>query len=249
MGQSMQKEKYIIIKDKEIPVVIRSYKMSKYLKMYFKANILYISKPKYVSMKKVLEFVKENENYIYEKFTQLNNNPDTKIKQWVSGENISILGEKYTVKAIENEKKRIQIQIHQEDKVLEIIYPKQLSQTEKKQNIDKGIKKLLQCKTQVILEDKVPYWSKITKIEYKQFKVNDATSKFGSCMPKTKILHFSSRLIMLPERVINAIVVHELCHIIYPNHSKEFYNLVRKYIPEYNEINKWLKRNGKTILF
>ena len=111
------------------------------------------------------------------------------------------------------------------------------------------MKKLLKKNTEKLLEDRVPYWSKITNIPYKEFKVNDATSKFGSCIPKTKRMHFSSRLIMLPENVIDGIIVHELCHIIYPNHSKDFYNLVKKYIPTYPEIHKWLKKNGGIIIF
>ena len=110
-------------------------------------------------------------------------------------------------------------------------------------------KQILKNNTEVILQNKVPYWSKITAIPYKQFKVNDATSKYGSCIPSKKLLHFSSRLIMLPEDKVDAIVVHELCHMVHPNHSKNFYNLVRKYIPNYDEINKWLKTNGKMIVF
>ena len=78
--------------------------------------------------------------------------------------------------------------------------------------------------------------------------MGDAISKFGSCVPSTKRLHFSSRLIMLPEDKVDAVIVHELCHIIHPNHSKDFYNLVKKYIPNYEEIDKWLKQNGNLIM-
>ena len=53
---------------------------------------------------------------------------------------------------------------------------------------------------------------------------------------------------MLPEDKVDAIIVHELCHIIHSNHNKEFYELVKKYIPNYDEINKWLKENSKIIL-
>lgn len=53
---------------------------------------------------------------------------------------------------------------------------------------------------------------------------------------------------MLPEDKVDAIIVHELCHIIHKNHSKEFYNLVKKYIPNYDEIDKWLKNNSNLIM-
>ena len=60
-GVRMQEQKYIKIKDKNIPIIIRNYKTSKYLKLYFKANILYVSKPKYISMKKTMDFILDEE--------------------------------------------------------------------------------------------------------------------------------------------------------------------------------------------
>ncbi len=245
----MQKQQYITIKDQNIPIVIRTYKTSRHLKMYFKANILYVSKPKYVSVKKALEFVEENKKEIYVMFLKLNSNENSKIKKWNTGESFFLKGEEYSINAKEISGNKINLQIDNEKKELIITYPKNLTEEEKKYNIDRGIKKLLRYHTEIFLENRVPYWSKITNIQYKQFKVNDATSKYGSCMPSTKVMHFSSRLIMLPEDKIDAIIVHELCHMIHPNHSKNFYSLVKEYIPNYDEINKWLKANGKIILF
>ena len=245
----MQEPKYIKIKDKNLPIVIRSFKNSKYLKLYFKADILYVSKPKYVSLKTTMDFIKKNENYIYQKYAIIENNNDFRIKKWKNGETFFYKGEKYTVEANSCEKKIISINFEEDKKILKLSYYNILKSEERKLYIDKVIKKILKENTESLLNKKLPYWSKITNITYKQFKVNDATSKFGSCIPKTRSMHFSSRLIMFPEDKIDAIIVHELCHIVYSNHSKDFYNLVRKYIPNYDEINKWLKKNGKMIVF
>ena len=68
-------------------------------------------------------------------------------------------------------------------------------------------------------------------------------------MPSKKNVYFSSRLIMLPEDKVDAIIVHELCHMKYKNHNKQFYDLVEKYISNYKEIDKWLNKNGKNIMF
>lgn len=245
----MNEQKYIKINDVNIPVIIRSYKTSKHLKMYFKANILYISKPKFVSIKKAMEFVDENRDEIYKLYNKLNSSENTKIKYWNDGETFVLKGEKYIIKTEKIDSNKIKLQLDSNEKQLLIAYPKSLNEEEKKKNIDNGMKKLLKYNTEIFLEKKVPYWSKVTNIPYKRFKVNDATSKFGSCIPSTKVMHFSSRLIMLPEDKIDAVIVHELCHMVYPNHSKDFYNLVREFIPNYDEINKWLKQNGKIIMF
>ncbi len=239
---------YVQIKDAKIPIVIKSYKTSRHLKMYFKADVLYISKPKYVSKKKAIEFVEENKLELYNKYQKIREQ-DAGTKYWNTGDTFSLKGEKYTIDAKEIEANKIKVQINNEEKRIYVEYPDGISDEVKKENVDKVLIKLLKNNTEILLAKRVPYWSKITNINYKMFKVNDATSKFGSCIPSKKILHFSSRLIMLPEDVIDGVIVHELCHIIYPNHSKDFYNLVRKYKPNYDEINRWLKKNGKVILF
>lgn len=239
---------YIKINDVEIPIIRRSYKTSRYLKMYFKADTLYISKPKYISKKRALEFVSENKLDLYEKYKKIKKE-DMGVKFWNSGDTFIFKGEKYIINSNEIETNRIKVKLDEKSKKIFIEYPIGLAENEKKLNIDRAIKRMLKNNTELLLKNKVVYWSKITNIPYKQFKVNDATSKFGSCIPSKKILHFSSRLIMLPEDIIDGVIVHELCHMIYPNHSKDFYDLVRKYKPNYDEINKWLKNNGKIILF
>ena len=127
--------------------------------------------------------------------------------------------------------------------------PEIIQSEEIKQNVDKAIKKLFKCNTEALIKERLPYWSKITGLTYNQVKIRDATSRYGSCMPSKKNLYFSSRLIMLPEEVVDAIIVHELCHLVYKNHDKQFYGLVGQYIPHYKEIDKWLKTNGKMIMF
>ena len=44
-------------------------------------------------------------------------------------------------------------------------------------------------------------------------------------------------------RVAESIVIHELCHLIEPNHSQKFWDLVYKYCPEYKIYKKWIKEN------
>ena len=170
----------------------------------------------------------------YEKF----NKHHIEISNWVMQLNDEII--KNTIELEINEKEKIfNIKVSQNIKDEELI----------KYNIDKMIKNLFKNNTGCILQERLPYWSKITKLPYKSFNVRDAKTKYGSCKPDTKQLYFSSRLIMLPEDKIDAIIVHELCHIVHRNHSQNFYDLVKQYIPNYKEIDKWLKQNAKELNF
>ncbi|WP_187648529.1 M48 metallopeptidase family protein [Nitrosophilus labii] len=72
--------------------------------------------------------------------------------------------------------------------------------------------------------------------------------RWGSCSSK-KNLNFSYRLIMAPKDVIDYVIIHELSHLTYMNHSKYFWTLVSKRCPNYIEYEKWLKDNSFKTLF
>lgn len=238
---------YIQIKDKEIPIKIRNYSNSYNIRMFFKDNILNISKPAIISERKINRIIKANEEEIYKQYIEILSNTNNGIKQWRMGDKILYEGEEYTIIRNESLINTIVININREEKQFNISIPNTLSEIELKENIDKGIKNLFKNNTKVMLQTRLPYWSKVTKINYNSAKVRDATTRFGSCVPAKKALNFNSRLIMLSQDKIDAVIVHELCHIVHNNHSKDFYNLVKKYIPNYSEIDKWLKENSNLV--
>ena len=216
----------IKVKDLEIPIQIKSYKTSKSVKIYFKGNQLTITKPKRLSSKTLMNIIKENEAQLYKKYKKILGAEINTIKQWKTGEKIHYQGEEFTIIRENNTKKLINIEIEKEEKQIIIKAPENVEQQILKKSIDNAIKKIFKRNTEILISDKLPYWSKITKIEYNQVKVRDATTRYGSCMPSKKNLYFSSRLIMLPEEQVDAVIIHELCHIKFKNHDKNFYNLV-----------------------
>ena len=240
---------YMKIKELQIPVDIKSYKNSKSIKIYFKGNTLKITKPKIISIKSILKIIKQDEEKLYKKYKQILASEITTIKQWDTGEKIYYKGEELTIVRNISNTTRLTINLKEEQKQIIITLPEDINQEQAKTHIDKLIKKLLKANTEAVIAERLPYWSKITQIDYNEVKVRDAITRYGSCMPSKKNLYFSSRLIMLPHDKIDAIIVHELCHMKHKNHNKKFYDLVAKYIPNYKEIDKWLKINGKIILF
>lgn len=241
--------KYIKIKDTEIPINIKSYKNSKSIKIFYKGNILTITKPTRISVKMISEILKKNEEDIYNKYKKIITSEISTIKQWQTGEKFYYCGEEFEIERKYTDKNIINIQIDETRKQMIITIPEGISEQEIKVKVDKGMKLLLKKNTEQIICQRLPYWSNITGFDYNQVKIRDAISRYGSCMPSKKNLYFSSRLIMLPLDKIDAIIVHELCHMKYKNHDKLFYALVGKYIQNYKEIDKWLKLYGKRIMF
>jgi len=241
---------YIIkIKDLEKPFNIKSYKTAKTMKIYFKEDGLTITKSPYVTKREIDKFIIQNEEKIYKEYKKILEQKVSKEERWKTGKEILYNGEIYTIIKIYNEQKTISIRIKKDKKQFEIVLPNRIKKEEEEYSIKKAVRQLFKENTEYILQERLSYWSKKTNITYNSVKVRDAKTKYGSCIPKEKALHFSSRLVMLSLEVIDAIIVHELCHIIHPNHSKEFYKLVERYIPNYKEIDIYLKKNGKLIMW
>lgn len=68
-------------------------------------------------------------------------------------------------------------------------------------------------------------------------------SKWGSCS-SLKNVSLSAYLLMAPLQVQEYIIFHELCHLMHPDHSPAFYDLLESYCPDWKEHKLWLKENG-----
>ncbi len=242
-------QKYIKIKDMEIPINIKNYKTSKSIKIYFKGNVLSITKPTRLPNKKMMEILKAEEQNLYEKYKKIISSEIKSIKQWENGEKIFYKGKNFNIIREYTKKLEVNVRIDEKSENFFVSVPQDVEQEIIKKSVDKIIKKIFKNNTEVLVSKRLPYWSKITGFNYNEVKIRDAITRYGSCMPSKKNLYFSSRLIMLPEYVVDAIIVHELCHMKYKYHNDDFYNLVEKYIPNYREIDKWLKKNGDNIMF
>lgn len=93
---------------------------------------------------------------------------------------------------------------------------------------------------------RVEYYHTLTGGNYSKITIRDQKTRWGSCSA-SGTLSFSFRLMMAPPRVLDYVVVHELCHLTFMNHSKDFWNMVESILPDYKEHRKWLKENGHTL--
>jgi predicted metal-dependent hydrolase len=98
-------------------------------------------------------------------------------------------------------------------------------------------------KAKELFKDKVEKYALEMKVNYKNITVKEQKTKWGSCSSKGN-LNFNWKLIMMPEPVIDYVVVHELSHLKFMNHSKDFWREVEKILPEYKLQKNWLSQNG-----
>lgn len=71
------------------------------------------------------------------------------------------------------------------------------------------------------------------KVPYPEVKIRRMTSCWGSCRPERGAITLNSRLMERPESCIEYVVLHEFAHFIHPNHSRQFWELVGRYMPDW----------------
>ena len=86
----------------------------------------------------------------------------------------------------------------------------------------------------------VARWAAIMGVSPAGVRITSAKTRHGSCSPKGGLC-FSLYLMEKSERAREAVVVHELAHLVRRDHSKEFYRVVEQYLPDYRERAKELK--------
>lgn len=86
----------------------------------------------------------------------------------------------------------------------------------------------------------VKYYSKIMGVTFGRITIRNQKTRWGSCSSKGN-LNFNYQLYYLPEELLNYVVIHELAHRRYMNHSSEFWTEVGKYCPDYKTRRKALQ--------
>lgn len=98
-----------------------------------------------------------------------------------------------------------------------------------------------------VLTKRTDYYKKILKVDYQRIRIGNQKTRWGSCS-SIGTISYNWHLILMPERILDYVVVHELCHLVEMNHSPAFWKRVSEVIPDYKSRRKWLKENGKRYL-
>ena len=87
----------------------------------------------------------------------------------------------------------------------------------------------------------------MNKLQPQIIKVKEQKKIWGSCT-SSKSIYINSRISMVRLDAIDYIIIHEFCHLVHMNHSKDFYNLVKCIMPNYKVANNWLRENGYKLI-
>jgi hypothetical protein len=168
-------------------------------------------------------------------------------KEYKDGDFVTLNGEEYRLGIYLNQRKTgsarvIGTSIH-------LIIPSSLTKKRRNKTISMLISRCIGKANLLKLKEKIRELNERhfnRQVNNIRFKYNN--SSWGSCSKRGNI-NISTRLLVAPEYVLEYVCIHELAHLVEYNHSKRFWSLVEKAMPDYKEKREWLKKNGYKCVF
>lgn len=185
-----------------------------------------------LQIEKVLE---EKRRWIYKNLAEWQDLNATRIeRQFVNGEGFLYLGRSYRLKLVPKQ---------DEPLLLKDGYFCLRADFRPAARAAAAFRDFYRDKGLVRINERVAYFGARMDVEPKSVKILDLKHRWASWTPGGN-LNFHWKCMMSPAKILDYIVVHELAHLIVPDHSAKFWNEVDKLLPDFGERKEWLRVHG-----
>lgn len=192
--------------------------------------------PLRASEEKIGEAVQSKRRWIWSKMNhsqKLRN--DVPKKRFVKGEGFLYLGRKYKLDIIDTEETKLRFR------------SRFLLPVSKRTEAPELFSEWYRDKAKEKIVPRAAMYAKQIGVAYKNILVSDLDYRWGSCTAKGN-LHFNWHLIKAPLEVIDYLIVHELAHLLEPNHSERFWVIIRIHCPHFEKAIAWLRDKGEGLM-
>ena len=195
-----------------------------------------VKAPVDTSLEKVKEKLKWKAPWIIKQQSFfLSFHPKTPARKFVTGETHLYLGRQYRLKIILDKEESVKLQ----GKFIEV---KTTDKLNAKHLVRKWYLQNAKTKFHLIANELIENFKKY-KVEPSSIVLRNMPTRWGSCTPKGKLI-LNPELIKAPRGCIEYVIIHELCHLVYLNHTQRFFDLQTKEMPDWV---KWKMKLEKLL--
>jgi len=191
-----------------------------------------VSSPLEVDDETIRLFVISKYGWILQKQSEFNQQLRESKREYVSGESHYLFGERY----IMNVKNSNLYNVSIKGKTIHFVVRTNSDSEQREFHFHEWYRLLLKDKIAFFVEK----WENVMGIKSTSWSIKKMLTKWGSCNNKKKTLIFNLLLAKKPLECIEYVVVHEMCHLVHKNHSKEFYALLTSHLPFWKDTQKTL---------
>jgi predicted metal-dependent hydrolase len=235
------KQKYELTMGKEKFTIILERKPVKYLRLKISGDgsLNAVAPPK-LTLKEINNFIVSKESWIKKHLKKIAETKQNQKPVYENGIEVLYLGNTYRLNVIES--KRNNVFLLDDEIVIHSKNPEMPELTEAIYNL------FLKYQGYVYFEGRLNKYMDIMKkygISKPGLLVRQMKSRWGSCNKRLGKITLNSELMKFPPDCIDYVIIHELCHLKYQNHQKEFYNFVSVFMPDWNEKRNKIKNFRK----
>ena len=159
---------------------------------------------------------------------------------YLAGSKLPYLGRSLTLKILKN-KKTESVRL-KNNTIIVSLKSKRSSKTQ----VKKIYQKWLMEKSSKLFETRISKISKKLKLKPRKIIIKNLKDRWGSATSDSTI-NLNMNLIKAPSSVIDYVILHELCHLKIKGHSYKFWQMVKRYMPNYEDQKRWLELNNVII--
>jgi predicted metal-dependent hydrolase len=197
--------------------------------------------PRWATRRDVDEMLKEAESWLVEQVERHRVWDGPRRRAWTTGSELSLLGvpRRVELAPLPPDRRRARVTLSDHELLLELP-PHELLDPRV------AVERWLRSFAGRELRRRTALWSERTGLFPARVMVGERTSRWGSCSARGT-LSYCYRIVMAPSAVVDAVVVHELCHLRYMDHGPRFHALVRSILPDHDERMDWLGQHGHEL--
>ena len=191
--------------------------------------------PEDLSRSQVEEILEGKRRWIYRNLAEWHDLNATRVqREYVNGEGFLYLGRTYRLKLAEDQARPLMLRdgyfcLH--------------ANNGSAPDADATFKEFYREKAKRRIPERVAFYADRMGVKSKAVKVMDLKNRWASWSPGGNV-YFHWKCMMAPPTVLDYIVVHELAHLIHPNHTDAFWNELDKVMPDCRDRKEWLRVHG-----
>lgn len=222
--------------------VKRSFK-AKYVNISVGVDGVQVVAPILMDDSEIIQLVEKKREWIFKKYVSYRQRLEQlrPEHEYVSGEQFMFMGKDYPLQVIECECRFTTIKLT--GGLFLVHINKDIPKEKRREAIRSKLEQWYIEKAKSIIHERLELFTDKIGVGVNTVRFKNQKTRWGSCSQQGN-LNFNWKLVMAPMYIVDYIVVHELCHLLQMNHSKEFWQQVGRQIPDYQERRKWLKENG-----
>ena len=204
-------------------------------------GVITVRPPRRMTPEQVDETVLSKRMWIYRNLAEWRDLNATRVtREWVNGETFLYLGSGYRLQLVANQDEALKL------KDGRFCLRRELVEHGGRNAAYLAFESFYKSKGLPRIQKRVAYFAARVGVTPGVIQIKDLGYRWASCTPNGS-LHFHWKCLMAPLTVIDYIIVHELCHLHYRDHSDAFWNEVDKILPDYRERKEWLKIRGAEL--